>query len=68
MPPKTPDFSGNEKSNDDVNARIAALEAQLAASRAAQPLTLTPVHGAGPGLDVAETWSQAEQEAARAAE
>jgi hypothetical protein len=57
-----PEATGSASLED----RIKDLEAALAASQAAQPLTLTPLHGAGPGLTVAETWSQADQEASRA--
>jgi hypothetical protein len=56
------------KDSRTTDQRIADLEAQLAASRAAQPLGTTPYHGAGPGTDTAETWSQAEQEAEHAAD
>jgi hypothetical protein len=51
---------------DDLTKRVADLEARLAAAQAAAPLTLIPAHGAGPGAEVAETWSQADQEAATA--
>jgi hypothetical protein len=34
----------------------------LMLQRAGMPLSLIPEHGAGPGMDVNETWSQAEQE------
>jgi hypothetical protein len=44
--------------------RIAALEAQL--SSQVPPATAVPQHAGGNGLEVAPTWSQAEQEAARA--
>jgi hypothetical protein len=46
--------------------RIADLEAALAQSRANTPLGTIPDHGAGPGQEIAETWSQAEQEDAQA--
>lgn len=46
--------------------RIADLEAALAASRAAAPLNPIPAHGAGPGTEVAETWSLYEQQQAQA--
>lgn len=48
--------------------RISQLEAALAASKAALPLSLIPEHGAGPGMEVNETWSQAEQEEAASLE
>jgi hypothetical protein len=44
--------------------RIADLELQLAQSRAAVPGSTLPEHSAGVGLDVAETWSQQDQELA----
>lgn len=47
-------------------ARIRDLENALAASRANQSTGLTPFHGAGPGTDINETWSQYEQEQAAA--
>jgi hypothetical protein len=53
--------SGNK---DSLEARIRDLEATVVAQRAAMPMSVTPEHGAGDGMDVAETWSQAEQEAA----
>jgi hypothetical protein len=46
--------------------RIADLELQLAQTRAGTPGGTIPEHGAGFGNDVEETWSQAEQEEARA--
>jgi len=59
-PPKA---TGTTKSTEE---RIAELEAALAASRASAPLNAIPEHGAGPGTDIAETWSLGDQEAARA--
>lgn len=47
-----------------LEARIAELEAALAASRGAAPLNPIPANGAGPGTDVAETWSLFEQQEA----
>lgn len=41
-----------------------ALRAQLAGNQVVSPI---PEHSAGPGTEVRETWSLAEQEAARAA-
>lgn len=58
----------SEASQEDLSARVQHLEAALAASRAALPLSLIPEHGAGPGMEVNDTWSQAEQEAAQATE
>jgi hypothetical protein len=43
-------------------ARVRDLEAALVAQRGAMPMSLTPTHGAGPGDEVEETWSQADQE------
>jgi hypothetical protein len=72
MPPTskdTPSFDNPSTDakplDDDISARLKAVEAQLAAARAALPLTVTPLHGAGPGDEVAETWSLADQEAAK---
>lgn len=69
-----PDF-GSEKtfaeesmSTKELAARIRDLETTLATTRAGIPLSLIPEHGAGPGMEVAETWSAADQAAARAAD
>ena len=60
-----PDSAPDTKpTDDDLTKRVADLESRLAAAQAAAPLTLTPEHGAGPGMEVAETWSQFEQEQA----
>jgi hypothetical protein len=56
-----------EKANP-LESRVRDLEAALKASRAALPVSLVPEHGAGYGDEVAETWSQADQEEARAEE
>jgi len=48
--------------------RIADLELALAQTRAGLPGGTTPYHGAGPGTETAETWSQAEQEAEQRAD
>lgn len=65
MPPSEPHKQAEEHAADkDLAARIADLEAALAASRAGSPLSLLPEHSAGPGMEVAQTWSQAEQEQA----
>lgn len=45
--------------------RIADLEQQLAQTRAGLPLTTIPEHGAGPGTEIRETWSQGDQDASR---
>ena len=72
MPADPPRKIGEERNSpvEDHQAttedRIAALEAQLAASRAAAPLNPIPEHGAGPGTEIHETWSLGDQEAARA--
>ncbi len=55
-----------EKPQHDLAARVRDLESQLKAQRAAMPLNLIPENGAGNGDDIADTWSQADQEAARA--
>lgn len=51
-----------------TDQRIADLELQLAQTRAATPLGTIPEHAAGVGTDVAETWSQYEQELASVGE
>jgi hypothetical protein len=66
----TPSFGSDTtdpKPDDDLAKRVEDLEARLAAAQAAAPLTLIPVHAGGPGMEIAETWSQADQEAARTA-
>jgi hypothetical protein len=60
--PKVPEKSGEQ----DLAARIRDLEATVKAQRAVMPQSLIPTHGAGEGDEVADTWSQAEQEEARA--
>lgn len=51
-----------------MEQRIADLESQLAQTKAGLPGTTIPEHGAGPGLEVWETWSQGDQDAAKAGE
>lgn len=58
----TPTFAEERMSNEDLAARVRDLENTLAATRAGMPLTLIPTHGAGPGNEIAETWSQFDQE------
>ena len=55
-------FAEEGMSQRDLAARIRDLENTLAATRAGLPLTLMPEHGAGPGGEIAESWSQYEQE------
>lgn len=62
--PDTKTDPDTKPTDDDLTKRVADLESRLAAAQAAAPLTLTPEHGAGPGMEVAETWSQFEQEQA----
>lgn len=75
MPPKgpfeddkkeEPVFAEERQDNATLAKKIRDLENALAASRAASPLTLIPEHGAGKGDEIAETWSQYDQEQARA--
>jgi hypothetical protein len=66
--PKKATFAEESQSNEDLARRIKDLESTLAATRAGMPLSLTPEHGAGPGQEINETWSQAEQETALSAE
>lgn len=54
--------------DNGTEARIAALEAQLAASRAVTGLGTLPTHGAGIDDEIAETWSQHDQELAQRGE
>ena len=62
-PPAEADAPASEGAHPNLEQRIKDLEASLAASRGAMPVGLLPTHAAGPGNDIAETWSQAEQEA-----
>lgn len=62
---KDPTFAEERMTNADLAARIRDLENTLAATRAGMPLTLVPEHGAGPGMEVAETWSAYEQQQAK---
>jgi hypothetical protein len=69
MPPaenKTPTFAEERMTNEQLAARLRDVENQLAVTRAGLPLTLIPEHGAGPGMEIAETWSAAEQAEAKA--
>lgn len=50
----------------NVEEELSRLRAEVKSMRAALPTTMTPLHGAGPGTDVDDTWSLAEQEAAKA--
>lgn len=50
----------------DHDSEIAALNAALQAARSATPIALVPEHGGGLGTEIHETWSYAEQLAARA--
>jgi hypothetical protein len=52
----------------DLEAEISRLRAEVKSMRATLPTSLIPLHGAGPGTDIDDTWCLAEQEAARAAE
>jgi hypothetical protein len=61
--PKTPPAA----TSTDVEAELAKLREEIKVMRGAMPLSLTPEHGAGEGMEVAETWSQYDQEQARAA-
>ena len=51
-----------ERQGKSVEDRIQELEAALAASRGAAPLNPIPEHGAGEGIEVAETWSLYDQQ------
>lgn len=52
------------KETRSTDQRIADLELQLAQTRAGTPLGTIPDHAAGVGQDMAETWSQYDQEMA----
>jgi hypothetical protein len=53
---------------EDLRREVRDLKNALASLRATVPTSLIPLHGAGPGEDIDETWSLAEQEEARAAD
>ena len=59
-------FAEEAMTTSELAAKVRDLENALAATRAGIPLSLIPEHGAGPGTEISDTWSQAEQEAARA--
>jgi hypothetical protein len=63
--PKPEESTGQQGSGGDLKARVEQLEAALANARAGMPLNLTPLHGAGEGEEVAESWGQYDQEQAR---
>jgi hypothetical protein len=50
----------------NVETELASLRAEIKSMRATLPTSLIAWHGAGPEDTVEETWSLAEQEAARA--
>ncbi len=57
-----------ESLRSEHDAQMADVNAQLDAARraaAGAPVISVPEHSAGPGIDVAETWSQWEQTLAR---
>jgi hypothetical protein len=69
MPPdksenKTPTFAEEKMTTEELAREVRDLRNELAATRAGMPLTLTPEHAAGPGMEFAPTWSQYEQEQA----
>lgn len=74
MPPKFTDdepkkeFAEEGMSNAELAKQLRDVQNQLAVTRAGLPLSLIPEHAAGPGMEIAETWSAAEQAAAIAAE
>lgn len=55
-------FAEEGMSNAELARQLRDVQNQLAVTRAGMPLSLIPEHGAGPGMEVNETWSQAEQE------
>lgn len=62
-PPNKPDTRSPSKSTEQ---RIADLELQLATVKATTPLGNIPDHGGGVGQEMEDTWSQQDQELARA--
>lgn len=61
-----PEQPTQKPAGKSTEQRIADLEAQLAAAQTAPPLGTIAEHGAGPGTEVAETWSMYDQELAAA--
>jgi hypothetical protein len=74
MPPAAAPFmeddndkkGGKHETKRDLEAELDELRAELASARAALPLTLVPSNGGGPGEEIRQTWSLAEQEAENA--
>jgi hypothetical protein len=56
----------SESPTPNLEQQVRELQQALEAMRATVPTTLIPEHGAGPGMQINPTWSQAEQEVARA--
>lgn len=50
---------------EEIKALKDQIDAMTAAMANRGVVTLTPAHGAGPGVEVADTWSQWEQELSR---
>lgn len=55
----------NAQHQEELRSMQAQLDAALASMANRGVVNLIPAHAAGPGLEVAETWSQAQQEIAR---
>ena len=53
---------------EDLSRRVADLELALAQAHAATPGGTIPAHAAGPGTEIAETWSLQDQQLAAAGE
>lgn len=66
--PATKDTKTESKSDSDLAAQVRDLQNTIATLRAGTPLGLTPMHGAGIGDEVRESWSQYDQELAVAGE
>lgn len=62
--PDDPRGQEKPKQGKSQEQRIADLELQLASVRATTPLGNVPDHAAGVGQEIAETWSQYDQELA----
>jgi hypothetical protein len=63
--PRPEEATGQQGSSGDLQSRVEQLEAALANARAGMPLNLIPLHGAGEGEEIAQSWSLYDQEQAR---
>jgi hypothetical protein len=67
QPPRQPNQGNPQQGSGDDSLRqeVRDLRNALASMRATLPVSLLPEHSAGPGQEIADTWSLAEQEEAQ---